>query len=92
MRIQEHMKYIRTRREATGSSGNGTEPKAQGRLPNFEKAYPRVSKPVHWQTLEKQVLRSNFLDSIKDLHEATTYTIKSKEGDSESWPAAAWPL
>ena len=83
MRIQEDMRYIRARRTAMGLPGNGKEP--EGRLLDLEKAYPRVSKPALWQFLQRHALQGNFLNTLKDLHEATAYVIKGKTGDSESW-------
>ena len=38
-----------------------------------------------WQIRERLVLKGNFFDAIKDLREATSYAIKTREGDSENW-------
>ena len=83
IRIQEDMSYVRKRRAATGMPDKGLDPEA--RLLDLEKAYPRVSKPALWKILERHGLKGPFLNSIKDLHEGTSYVVKGKEGDSKGW-------
>ena len=83
IRIQEDMQYIRPRHTATNSTEDENEP--EGRLLHLEKAYPRVSKPALWQILERLGLKGLFFYTIKDLHEATSYAVKSREGDSANW-------
>ena len=83
IRIQEDMSYVKKRREATGMTNTGLDPEA--RLLDLEKAYPRVSKPALWKILERHGLKRPFLNCLKDLHEATSYVVKGKEGNSKEW-------
>ena len=52
---------------------------------DLRKAYPRVNKPALWGILERYGLSGNFLNSLKDLHEATVYCVKGREKESEEW-------
>ena len=84
IRIREDVEDLRRRRIRAGISVEvNTDPEA--RLLDLTKAYPRVSKPVLWAVLRRYAMEGPFLDTLMDLHEATTYSIKGKEGDSEEW-------
>ena len=84
MRIQEDTADLRRRKEAKGEViVDGEVPVA--RLLDLRKAYPRVNKPALWGILERYGMRERALRVLKDLHEATEYRIKSREGESEPW-------
>ena len=84
IRIREDVEDLRRRRIRAGISVEAnTDPEA--RLLDLTKAYPRVSKPVLWAVLRRYAMEGPFRDTLMDLHEATTYSIKGKEGDSEEW-------
>ena len=51
----------------------------------LRKAYPRVNKPALWRLLRRYGLEGDFLRVILDLHEATEYAVRGREGDSEVW-------
>ena len=54
-------------------------------LLDLRKAYPRVNKPALWRLLERYGMRQKALETLKNIHETTTYRVKSREGDSEPW-------
>ncbi len=84
VRIQEDTADLRRRKEARGEViEDGEVPVA--RLLDLRKAYPRVNKPALWGILERYGMRGRALRVLKDLHEATEYRIKSREGESEPW-------
>ena len=53
------------------------------RLLDLEKAYPRVSKPGLWMSLEKYGLKGKMLETLIDLHETTEYKVFRKEDKDE---------
>ena len=57
----------------------------EARLLDLSKAYPRVSKPALWAILRNYGMKGPFLDSLVDLHEATKYQVKGRDGGSEEW-------
>ena len=59
--------------------------KPAARLLDLRKAYPRVNKPALWRLLRRYGLEGDFLRVVIDLHEATEYAVRGKEGDSEVW-------
>ena len=83
-RIQEDTRDWYRRAEAQGIT-IPDEKKPAARLLDLRKAYPRVNKPALWQILENYGLGEKCLRTIKNLHETTTYKIKSREGCSEVW-------
>ena len=83
-RMEEDAEYLRKRRRRRGEDEeSGSDPIA--RLLDLKKAYPRVNKPALWGILKKYGLKGNFLWTLQDLHEATTYVVKGRGEDSESW-------
>ena len=58
------------------------------RLLDLRKAYPRVNKPALWRLLKRYGLGGNFLRVLQDLHESTTYKVRGKAGDSDTWVPA----
>ena len=75
---------MRKRRRRRGESEEvGGDPMA--RLLDLKKAYPRVSKPALWGILERYGLEGNFLRTLQDLHESTTYVVKGRGEDSSGW-------
>ena len=84
IRIQEDTRDLVKRAEASGQPiPDGERPAA--RLLDLRKAYPRVNKPALWGVLQKYGIGEKCLRVLKDLHEATHYRIKSREGESEAW-------
>ena len=74
IRIREDVEDLRRRRIRAGISVEAnTDPEA--RLLDLTKAYPRVSKPVLRAVLRRYAMEGPFLDTLMDLHEATTYSI-----------------
>ena len=55
------------------------------RLLDLEKAYPRVSKPALWMSLERYGLKEKMLKTLIDLHETTEYKVHGKDGMSSAW-------
>ncbi|XP_063722275.1 uncharacterized protein LOC134848689 [Symsagittifera roscoffensis] len=84
IRIREDVEDLRRRRIRAGISVEVNTDR-EARLIDLTKAYPRVSKPVLWAIFRRYAMEGPFLDTLMDLHEATTYSIKGKEGDSEEW-------
>ena len=84
VRIQEDTVDLRKRIEASGEEIQDEE-KPAARLLDLRKAYPRVNKFAMWKILEKYGMGERCLSAIKNLHEATEYRIKGKEGESEPW-------
>ena len=71
IRIREDVEDLRRRRIRAGIPvEDNTDPEA--RLLNLTKAYPRVSKPVLWAASSPYAMEGPFLDTLSDLHEATT--------------------
>ena len=84
VRIQEDCVDLMRRVQAKGESiQEDNLPTA--RLLDLRKAYPRVNKYAMWRILEKYGLNGRGLKVIQDLHETTSYKIRSREGDSEAW-------
>ena len=84
VRLEEDAEDLRKRRRRRGEEEeSGSDPVA--RLLDLKKAYPRVNKPALWGILEKYGLKGNFLWTLQDLHEATTYVVKGRGEDSGSW-------
>ena len=82
IRIREDVEDLKRRRIRAGIPvEDNTDPEA--RLLNLTKTYTRVSKPVLWAASSPYAMEGPFLDTLSDLHEATTYCIKCKDGDSE---------
>ena len=88
IRIQEDVEdyYRRLEGVRDGEQGEQLEPVAK--LLDLRKAYPRVNKPALWKLLGRYGLRGRCLDTIRDLHEATEYKVRGKEGFSEGWMPA----
>ena len=84
VRIQEDVVDLRRRLEAKGETIEDDQ-KPTARLLDLRKAYPRVNKYAMWQILEKYGMGQKCLRVVKDLHETTTYKVKSREGQSEPW-------
>ena len=83
-RIQEDTKDLFKRAAAKEEEiPAGDRPTA--RLLDLRKAYPRVNKPALWMILRKYGMGEKCLRALKDLHETTSYRIKSREGESQSW-------
>ena len=83
-RIQEDSKDMYKRAESAGITiPESSRPAA--RLLDLRKAYPRVSKPALWQILKKYGMGPTCLRAIQNLHETTTYKVKSREGCSKEW-------
>ena len=59
--------------------------KPAARLMDLTKAYSRVNELALWTILRKYGIGDNFLRVLKDLHETTVCSVKSKEGESDSW-------
>ena len=57
----------------------------EARLLDLRKAYPRVNKHALWIILKKYGIGEKCLRVLQDLHESTSYRIKSNEGLSDSW-------
>ena len=84
IRLEEDTEDLRKRRSRRGEE-EMAESDPVARLLDLRKAYPRVNKPALWGILERYGLRGNFLRTLQDLHEATTYVVKGKGEDSGSW-------
>ena len=84
IRIQEDTEDLRKRLEAKGEEISRDD-KPVARLLDLRKAYPRVNKPALWKILIRKGMGEKCLRAIQDLHETTSYKVKSREGDSESW-------
>ena len=84
VRIQEDMVDLRRRKQLAGAPlDDPCDPEA--RLLDPTKAYPRVNKPALWEILRRYGMSGDFLDTLMDLHESTSYCIKGREGDSDTW-------
>ena len=83
-RIQEDTVDMYRRADAAGTVIPESK-KPTARLLDLRKAYPRVNKPALWTILQKYGMGEKCLRVVKDLHETTTYKIKSREGESEAW-------
>ena len=83
MRIQEDVTELVKRRRRVNKTSDIKDPEAL--LLDMTKAYPKVNKPALWEMLRRYGLRGAFLKSLVDLHESTTYCIKGREGDSDTW-------
>ena len=84
VRLEEDAEDLRKRRRRRGDEEeSGSDPVA--RLLDLKKAYPRVNKPALWGILKMYGLKGNFLWTLQDLHEATTYVVKGRGEDSGSW-------
>ena len=84
VRLEEDTVDLRRRRRRIGGDEVATsDPMA--RLLDLKKAYPRVNKPALWGILERYGLKGNFLWTLQDLHEATTYSVKGRGEDSATW-------
>ena len=84
IRIEEDTQDLRKRRRKKGEEEERDgDPLA--RLLDLRKAYPRVSKPALWSILKKKGLEGKFLNTLHDVHEATTYVVKGRDKDSEEW-------
>ena len=84
VRIHEDTTDLYKRKAATGVQMEEDE-KPMAVLLDLRKAYPRVNKPALWRLLERYGLEGDALRVLQDLHETTTYTVRSREGDSEPW-------
>ena len=84
VRIQEDTADLRKRMEAAGEVLERDD-EYVARLLDLRKAYPRVNKPALWGILERYGMGERCLRVLKDLHEATIYRVRGKEGDSEPW-------
>ena len=84
VRLEEDAEDLRKRIRRRGDEEeSGSDPVA--RLLHLKKAYPRVNKPALWGILKMYGLKGNFLWTLQDLHEATTYVVKGRGEDSGSW-------
>ena len=83
-RIQEDAKDLIKRAEHSGTPIPEMAMPA-ARLLDLRKAYPRVNKPALWQILRKCGIGEKCLQAVQNLHETTTYKVKSREGYSEEW-------
>ena len=84
VRITEDSDDLRKRRTHLKlPEDDSSDPEA--RLLDLGKAYPRVSKPALWAILRNYGMKDQFLDSLVDLHEATNYQVKGRDGGSEEW-------
>ena len=83
-RLQEDTLDMNNRYARSGSQMEpGRQPVA--RLLDLRKAYPRVNKPALWRLLDRYGMRERALRTLKALHECTSYTVRSREGESEAW-------
>ena len=87
VRIEEDTTDLKRRIVKHDINMNG-ENLPEARLLDLTKAYPRVNKPALWKLLERYGMRGDCLDTIKDLHESTTYKVRGKDGTSEKWAPA----
>ena len=69
----------------TGGEAREENDRMVARLLDWEKAYPRVSKPALWMLLERYVLKGRMLETLIDLQETTEYKVRGKEGMSSAW-------
>ena len=83
-RLQEDVEDWEKRVTAAGETFD-EEDRPTARLLDLRKAYPRVNKYALWRILEKYGLGGRCLQTLKNLHETTTYKVKSREGESSSW-------
>ena len=51
----------------------------------LRKTYPRGSRPLVWDALRKFSVKGKMQNCLMDLHEATAYNIKAREGRSSEW-------
>ena len=87
VRIEEDVQDLKRRNDEYNLNiNNKTYPEA--RLLDLTKAYPRVNKPALWRLLERYGMKGKCLETMKDLHEATSYKVRRKEGTSEEWMPA----
>ena len=84
VRMQEDSTDLRKRMEATGNVMERDD-ECVAVLLDLRKAYPRVNKPALWAVLDRYGMGETCLRALQDLHEATTYRIRGREGDSEPW-------
>ena len=87
VRIQEDVSDLRKRLEVRGEQLNEDDiPTAK--LLDLRKAYPRINKPALWGILKRYGMKEKALRVMQDLHEATEYRVKSREGESQPWVPA----
>ena len=83
-RLQEDVTDCRRRVAAAGEEWVEDE-QPEARLLDLRKAYPRVNRPAMWRLLERYGLVGRFLETLRGLHESTSYRVKGREGMSEEW-------
>ena len=84
VRMEEDAEDLRKRRRRREEEEEREDDPVE-RLLDLRKAYPRVNKPALWGILKRYGLSGNFLNSLKDILEATVYCVKGREKDSEEW-------
>ena len=82
VRMEEDAEDLRKRRRRREEEKEKEDDPVE-RLLYLRKAYSRINKPAMWGILERYRLSGNFLNSLKDLHEATVYCVKGREKDSD---------
>jgi len=56
------------------------EEQPEARSLDLKKAYLRVNRPAKWQLLGRYGLEGRFVDTLKGLHESTSYRVKGGRG------------
>ena len=85
IRIQEDTADYNKRRGMENENGEREVLIPEARLLDLQKAYPRVNRPGLWMIMERYGLQGKCLESLKGLHELTTYKVKGREGYSKPW-------
>ena len=84
VRMREETVDLKRRMEQNNTPMD-REDEPVAKLLDLRKAYPRVNRPALWGILQKCGIGPRALRILKDLHEATMYRIKGREGESEAW-------
>ena len=88
VRMEEDVSDCKRRMNTEGAREMNENDWPCARLLDLRKAYPRVSKPALWGLLERYGMRGRCLETVMDMHEATEYRVKGREGLSEGWMPA----
>jgi len=84
IRIQEDSMILQNALDEQSLSRDSSE-QPQAYLLDLKKAYPRVSKPMLWKTLDKLKIPRSVISKLQDLYAFTEYKVRGQESDSLSF-------
>ena len=82
VRMREDTVDLRRRMEQNNTPIDREE-EPVAKLLDLRKAYPRVNRPALWGILQKYGIGPRAMRVLKDLHEATMYRVRGRDGESE---------